>query len=118
MAKAKTSTTAPRAAAKAAAPERPAKRTSKTRAVAKPVVADKAPVSKLERGRFTMPAADFERIATLKTRTRELDRPCKKNELLRAGLLCLESLSGEALLAILDQLEPAKAAKKPALNGR
>jgi hypothetical protein len=67
---------------------------------------------KLERGRFAMPQADFDRIALLKTRSKELGRPAKKNELLRAGLRALVMLSDEALLIALDQLETAKPAKR------
>jgi hypothetical protein len=68
---------------------------------------------KLARGRFTMPEADFDRIALLKNRARELGRPAKKNELLRAGLRALVMLSDEALMIALDQLEATKPAKPP-----
>ncbi|MGE4073587.1 MAG: hypothetical protein AB7E72_20640 [Lysobacterales bacterium] len=74
---------------------------------------------KLARGRFTMPEADFDRISLLKNRARELGRPAKKNELLRAGLRALVMLSDESLMIALDQLEatkpgkPAKQAKAP-----
>ncbi len=70
---------------------------------------------KLARGRFTMPEADFDRISLLKNRARELGRPAKKNELLRAGLRALVMLSDESLMIALDQLEatkPGKAAKQ------
>lgn len=68
---------------------------------------------KLARGRFTMPEADFDRIALLKNRARELGRPAKKNELLRAGLRALVMLSDESLMIALDQLEATKPAKAP-----
>jgi hypothetical protein len=62
--------------------------------------------TKLERGRFTLPLADFERIAELKTRARDLGRPTRKNELFRVGLALLSALSDESLVIALDQLEP------------
>jgi hypothetical protein len=68
---------------------------------------------KLARGRFTMPEADFDRIALLKNRARELGRPARKNELLRAGLRALVMLSDESLMIALDQLEATKPAKAP-----
>lgn len=88
------------------APAKPRKRAAKA---AKPLVdaAPKVKPPKLESGRFTMPKADFERIAALKARALGLGRPCKKNELLRAGLAALSALSDESLLAALDQLTPA-----------
>lgn len=90
---------------------KPRKRTPKT---AEPLV-DAAPKimrPKLESGRFTMPKADFGRIATLKARVLALGRPSKKNELLRAGLSCLCELSDESLLLALDQLESTTVAKQ------
>lgn len=66
---------------------------------------------KLVRGDFRMPQADFDRIALLKHRAKELGRPVKKNELLRAGLRALVMLSDESLMISLDQLEAAKAPK-------
>lgn len=71
---------------------------------------------KVERGRFTLPTADFNRIAALKARAGKLGRPAKKNELLRIGLRLLTALSDESLLIALDQLEPVgkKARRKKA----
>jgi len=60
-----------------------------------------------------MPEADFDRIALLKNRARELGRSAKKNELLRAGLRALVMLSDESLMIALDQLEATKPAKAP-----
>jgi hypothetical protein len=68
--------------------------------------APKPNAPKTERGRFTLPAADFARIAALKQRARDLGRPTKKNELFRVGLAMLSALPDEALVIALDQLEP------------
>ena len=80
-----------------------------TKAKAPKVSAEpKSPVKieepKLVRGRFTLPEADFDKIAALKRRARQLGRPAKKNELLRIGLGMLGSLSDEQLVVALDQL--------------
>ncbi len=75
----------------------------KSRPVAAPIVRAER---KLERGRFTLPAVDFDRIATTKARARDLGRPAKKNELLRVALALLTALPDESLVIALDQLEP------------
>jgi hypothetical protein len=67
----------------------------------------------LKRVRLTMPEPDFARLRVLKERLKELDRPTRKNELVRAGLHALASLSDEALLLAVEQLPPAKAPKAP-----
>ena len=67
--------------------------------------------TKLERGRFTMPATEFKQIAALKGRALSLGRPAKKNELLRIGLSLASMLTDETLVIALDQLEPIKTAK-------
>jgi len=66
--------------------------------------APKVAEPKLIRGRFTLPEADFDKIAALKRRARQLGRPAKKNELLRVGLSMLSSLSDEQLIVALDHL--------------
>lgn len=104
-----TTTSRKKAAPKAA----PAKTETPSKRVKKPAVAKAppAPAVELVRERFSMPQADFDRIADLKARARQLGRPCKKNELLRAGLQALSALGDEQLLLALDQLEPIKKAK-------
>lgn len=67
----------------------------------------------LEKARLTMPAPDFERLRGLKLRLKELDRPTRKNELLRAGIHALCQFSDEALLLAVEQLPPAKPPKPP-----
>lgn len=71
---------------------------------------------KLERGRFTLPRSDFDRIGALKSRALAVGRPTRKNELFRAGLALLCALSDESLVITLDQLEPTgkKARRKRA----
>lgn len=66
---------------------------------------------KLKRRRFTMPQVDFDRMTLLKHRARELGRPTRKNELLRAGLRALVMLTDESLMLALSQLEPVKSPK-------
>lgn len=66
------------------------------------------PRQKLIRDSFTMPKADIELIATLKSRAVEGGRPAKKSELLRAGLQVLAALKMPALVKALGALEPIK----------
>lgn len=103
-------TTSRKKTAPKAAPAKPEARTrTKKPATAKAPPAP--PAVELVRERFSMPQADFNRIAELKARARQLGRPCKKNELLRAGLQALGALGDEQLLLALDQLEPVKKPK-------
>ena len=80
--------------------------------VAKPKAApadmSKAPKQKLVRDSFTMPQADFNLIAQLKSRALAFMRPAKKSELLRAGLHALTALDDARLRAALDALAPLK----------
>jgi hypothetical protein len=100
----------PGAGKKAATPR---SASSKARPAAAPVVRAER---KLVRGRFTLPAMDFERIAATKARARDLGRPARKNELLRVALALLTALPDESLVIALDQLEPVgkKARRKRA----
>ena len=95
-------------------------KSQQTRSKAKAAATPKIESTKLERGRFSMPAVEFSQIATLKGRALSLGRPAKKNELLRIGLLLVSALSDEALVIALDQLEPSRPAKpkKPKLAKR
>lgn len=63
----------------------------------------------LIRDRFKMPRRDFELLASLKERSLGLDRPVKKNELLRAGLSALQRISDAELCQVLDSLVPLEA---------
>lgn len=64
--------------------------------------------ARMVRDGFSMPAADFALIATLKSRALGARRAAKKSELLRAGLQVLAALDAKALVAALDKLEPVK----------
>jgi uncharacterized protein YjhX (UPF0386 family) len=64
--------------------------------------------ARLVRDSFTMPEADFELIAMLKSKALDARRAAKKSELLRAGLRLLARLEAQALVAALDKLEPVK----------
>lgn len=115
-AKAATRQAAAKPVAKAPAPKpaaKPVKQAAKTPAkVAKPKAmpadAPKAAKQKLVRDSFTMPQADFDRIAQLKSRALAFMRPAKKSELLRAGLHALAALDDTRLRAALDALAPLK----------
>ena len=50
----------------------------------------KADAQKMMRDTFRMPRADFELLRALKARTKALGHPCKKSDLLRAGLHALQ----------------------------
>ena len=95
-----------------------------TRKAAKPkrsATAEAAPVSapeakkakqpkkeKVVRDSFTMPKSDYDMIASLKQKCLDAGVPVKKSELLRAGLMMLESASPQRLLAAVSSLETVK----------
>ena len=73
---------------------------------------DQAPIKahwKAVRDRFKMPPEDFARIDTLKQRSLSLQRPAKKSELLRAGLLALTRLPDADFFDLLGGIVVAKA---------
>jgi hypothetical protein len=63
---------------------------------------------KVVRDRFTMPKSDYEKIATLKQKCLDAGVSVKKSELLRAGLLLLESAPGKRLLVAISAVETVK----------
>ncbi|WP_322013328.1 hypothetical protein [Paraburkholderia sp. J12] len=63
---------------------------------------------KVVRDSFTMPKADYEKIAVLKKKCFDAGVTVKKSELLRAGLLLLDSASGKRLLAAIAAVETVK----------
>ncbi|MEO6319527.1 MAG: hypothetical protein ABJA84_10615 [Polaromonas sp.] len=107
--------------AKAAAPQKAVVKTTLAKAavVVKPVkkaVPPKAKKDKLIRDSFTIPKAEYAVIDELKQRTaRQLDRPAKKSELLRAGIKLLATLSNAALATALAQVPTIKTGR-PALK--
>ena len=113
----------PQSAAKTPAAKRPAtKRASpqtKTSSAAAKVVAVKENKSakkadkkqkkeKVIRDSFTMPAADYASIATLKKKCLSLGVGIKRSELLRAGLIALKSLSDADLIRTVGKVESIK----------
>ncbi|WP_243468927.1 hypothetical protein [Paraburkholderia sp. PGU19] len=68
------------------------------------------------RDTFTMPRADYEKIAVLKQRCLDAGVAVKKSELVRAGLLLLESEPTKRLLAALKAVEPVKTGRPPTLK--
>jgi len=69
---------------------------------------DKVIRPKLIRDSFTMPEFDYARIKALKTRLLNNGVEAKKSEILRAGLLALESLNDNQLQKIVNQVERIK----------
>jgi len=87
-----------RATAGKAAPVSPAAEVKSKRGKREEVVRDS----------FTMPKSDYEKIATLKQKCLDAGVPVKKSELLRAGLILLESAPGKRLLAAISAVETLK----------
>lgn len=65
-------------------------------------------VEKVVRDSFTMPKSDYAKIAALKQKCLDEGVHVKKSELLRAGLLLLESASAKRLVAVIGELETVK----------
>lgn len=63
---------------------------------------------KVVRDSFTMPKSDYEKIAVLKQKCLDAGVSVKKSELLRAGLLLLESAASKRLLAAISAVETVK----------
>lgn len=83
--------------------------------VAKPASKEKAAEKdksarkpKVVRDSFTMPEADYNRLADLKKLSLSVGVGAKKSELLRAGLQALSKLSADDLAAAITSLESVK----------
>ncbi|RKE38039.1 hypothetical protein B0G76_4332 [Paraburkholderia sp. BL23I1N1] len=63
---------------------------------------------KVVRDSFTMPKSDYDKIASLKQKCLDAGVSVKKSELLRAGLMMLESAAPQRLLATVSSLETVK----------
>ncbi len=70
--------------------------------------AKRAKKDKVIRDSFTMPKADYDKIATLKARCQANGTAIKKSELLRAGILLLDTLDPNALLSAVGAVETVK----------
>jgi hypothetical protein len=68
----------------------------------------RAKKEKVVRDSFTMPKSDYAKIAALKEKCLEAGVSVKKSELLRAGLLLLESAPSNRLLAAVSAVETVK----------
>ncbi|WP_321960481.1 hypothetical protein [Paraburkholderia sp. J7] len=77
-------------------------------AVAEKVKTKRVKKEKVVRDSFTMPKADYQRIALLKRKCLEAGVAVKKSEILRAGLQLLESAPQKRLLAAIAALETVK----------
>ncbi|WP_414695644.1 hypothetical protein [Paraburkholderia sp.] len=98
----------------APAVKRAAKAKGSTTAEAAPVSAPEAKKAKqpkkekVVRDSFTMPKSDYDRIAALRQKCLDAGVSVKKSELLRAGLMMLESAAPQRLLAAVSSLETVK----------
>jgi hypothetical protein len=63
---------------------------------------------KVVRDSFTMPKSDYEKIAALKQKCLDAGVSVKKSELLRAGLVLLETASMKRLLEAISAVETVK----------
>jgi hypothetical protein len=68
---------------------------------------------KVVRDTFTMPRSDYEKIATLTQRCLNAGVLVNKSELLRAGLILLETASQEHLRAAASAVEKIKTGRPP-----
>ncbi len=80
-------------------------RTVKAKTVVKPVKPKKP---KMVRDSFTIPKDEYAALAELKQRCAKLAQPCKKSELLRAGIKALTAMSDKTLLAALKAIPAIK----------
>lgn len=67
----------------------------------------------LVRDSFTMPPADYDLIAILKSRCAAVGAPMKKNELLRAGLGALDRLPDERLREMISSVISVETRRPP-----
>ena len=72
------------------------------------VKAKRVKKEKVVRDSFTMPKSDYEKIAALKQKCLDAGVSAKKSELLRAGLLLLDSASTKRLVAAVSAVETVK----------
>jgi hypothetical protein len=72
------------------------------------VKAKRVKKEKVVRDSFTMPKSDYDKLAALKLKCLEAGVSVKKSELLRAGLLMLESAAPKRLLAAVAAVEQVK----------
>jgi hypothetical protein len=77
-------------------------------AVAPPEKAKRPKKEKVVRDSFTMPKSDYEKLAKLKQKCLDAGVAVKKSELLRAGLLMLDSAPAKRLLAAMSAIETVK----------
>ena len=103
-----------RAPSKPAVPPVPVRRKIAAKALAAPVEALKVK-HKLVRDSFTIPKGEYAVLDELKRRATRLMRPTKKGELLRAGIVALNSLADAAFLDTLNAVPSLKTGrpKKP-----
>ncbi|MFM0739581.1 hypothetical protein PQQ51_20255 [Paraburkholderia xenovorans] len=101
--------TAQKATAKTAAKSRAPAATEATPAKAPAEAkAKRARKEKVVRDSFTMPKSDYDKIAALKQKCLAAGVSVKKSEILRAGLLLLESAAPKRLLAAVSAVEQVK----------
>ncbi|MEA3117119.1 MAG: hypothetical protein QOI13_389 [Paraburkholderia sp.] len=77
-------------------------------ALTQPEKVKRAKKEKVVRDSFTMPKSDYEKLAKLKQKCLDAGIAAKKSELLRAGLLMLDSAPVKRMLATMSAIETVK----------
>ena len=86
---------------------------SPVRAASDPVQPTAEEEPRVKRDSFTMPLADYERIAELQKKCLKAQTRASKSEILRAGLMALSAMSEEDLACIVDELPKVKTGRPP-----
>jgi hypothetical protein len=89
---------------------KPVDKTSKKKSAIKPVFRDGDLVI---RDTFSMPVGDYELIDTLRGKALKQMMTVTKSEIVRAGLLLLDSLEGKDLKTALIRVEKVKTGRRP-----
>jgi hypothetical protein len=93
---------------KVAKQRRPAASEAPPAATAVEVKAKRVKREKVVRDSFTMPKSDYEKLTALKQKCLDAGVSVKKSELLRAGLLLLESAPPKRLIEAISVVETVK----------
>ena len=68
---------------------------------------------RVKRDSFTMPLADYERIADLQKKCLKVQTRASKSEILRAGLMVLSAMNEDDLAQVIDELPKVKTGRPP-----
>lgn len=97
-----------KSAAPATSPKKPAAKKTAARVTAKPETKKAKQKVKIVRDSFTMPEAEYRKIAEIKEAAQKAGLQVKKSEVLRAGLQVLCGLSAAQMKRILGGVEKVK----------